>query len=64
MLKPVKWTSLADTDLSNLLEYLFIKWKQKVTLEFIENPENCVSKIEKNPELFPFYDKISKLENV
>ena len=61
MLKPVKWTSLADNDLSNLLEYLFNKWNQKVTLEFIDSLEYCISIVQKNPDLFPFYDDKLKI---
>ena len=37
MLKAIIWTSLAENDLSNLLEDLFYRWNQKVTLEFIDN---------------------------
>ena len=48
MLKSIIWTSLAENDLSNLLEYLFQKWNQKVTLEFIDNLDYCIALIQKN----------------
>ena len=57
MLKPVKWSSLADDDFANLLEYLFNIWKQKVTLNFINILDDCISKIQSNPENFPYYDE-------
>ena len=61
MLKSISWTSLADNDLSNLLEYLFYRWDRKVTLEFIENLDYCISIIQKNPDLFPFYNENLKI---
>ena len=61
MLKSISWTSLADNDLSNLLEFLFYRWNRKVTLEYIENLDYCISIIQKNPDLFPFYDDNLKI---
>ena len=61
MLKAIIWTSLAENDLSNLLEYLFYKWNQKVTLEFIDNLDYCIALIQKNSDLFPFYDNNLKI---
>ena len=61
MLKSISWTSLADNDLSNLLEFLFYRWNRKVTLEFIENLDYCISIIQKNPDLFPFYNENLKI---
>ena len=55
MLKPIKWSSLADSDFAKLLEYLEFKWNNKVCLDFIENLDYCVSQIEKKPRIISFY---------
>ena len=54
MRKPIKWSSFANADFANLLEYLEFRWNKKVCTDFIENLDYCVYQIEKNPELFPF----------
>ncbi len=53
MLKPIKWSSLAENDFAYLLKYLETKWNKKVCQEFIENLDYCVDKIQNNPEIFP-----------
>ena len=56
MLKNARWTSLAEADLADLLCYLSNYWNNKVALEFVENLDNCILRIKKNPKLFAFYD--------
>jgi plasmid stabilization system protein ParE len=53
MLKTVKWSSFADSDLSKLLEYLELYWNNKVCSNFIQKLDLCILQIQKNPELFP-----------
>ena len=57
MNKPIKWSSFAHNDLANLLEYLEAKWNKKSCLIFLNKLDFCVDLIEKNPNLFPFFNK-------
>ncbi|MBP2282574.1 plasmid stabilization system protein ParE [Flavobacterium sp. CG_23.5] len=49
----MRWSSLADEDLSKLLEYLDSKWNTSVCLKFIGKLDSCSSFIQQNPKLFP-----------
>lgn len=57
MNKPIKWSSFAHNDLANLLDYLEAKWNKKSCLVFLNKLDFCVDLIEKNPNLFPFFNK-------
>lgn len=46
MLKPVKWSSYAEDDFAQLLEYLEIKWNKKVCLKFIDKLDFCIHLIQ------------------
>lgn len=54
MLKPVKWSSLAEKDFSNILDYLEIRWNKNVCLKFINKVDYCIKLIKENPKQFPF----------
>jgi plasmid stabilization system protein ParE len=56
MLKPIKWSSLADNDFAKLLEYLEIRWNKNVSLKFITKLDFCVDLIHKNPNQFPIFN--------
>lgn len=57
MLKVIKWSSFADIDLSNLLEYLELKCNNKVCNDFLENLDHCILQIQINPDQFLFFNK-------
>lgn len=57
MNKTIKWSSYAHNDLSNLLDYLEAKWNKKSCLQFLEKLDFCIDLIQKNPNLFPFFNK-------
>ena len=61
MLKSIRWSSFADADFANLLEYLESDWNNKIALDFIENLNNCINQIQKNPNQFPFINKNIKI---
>ena len=54
MLKPIKWSSLAENDFANIVDYLETRWNNTVCIEFIDTIDFCIRLIQKNPNLFPF----------
>jgi plasmid stabilization system protein ParE len=61
MLKPVKWSSFAEDDLSKLLDYLVEIWNSKVALEYIDTIDYCIRHIQTNPNQFPVINKKYKV---
>lgn len=57
MNKPIKWSSYAQNDLAHLLEYLEAKWNKKSCITFLNKLDFCIELIEKNPNLFPVFNK-------
>ncbi|OUD36702.1 type II toxin-antitoxin system RelE/ParE family toxin [Flavobacterium sp. FPG59] len=57
MNKAIRWSSFADKDLANLLEYLDAKWNKSVCLNFIDHLDYCITLIQENPGQFPFINK-------
>ena len=47
MHKSVKWSSFANADFANLLEYLELRWNKKVCTDFTKNLDYCIYQIEK-----------------
>jgi hypothetical protein len=64
MLKVIKWSSFADIDLANLLEYLEINWNYKVCNDFLDNLDHCILQIQKIQTNLCFLTKNCKSENV
>ena len=56
MLKPIKWSSLAENDFAKIVDYLETRWNNTVCIEFIDNIDFCIRLIQKNPNLFPFFN--------
>ena len=56
MLKPIKWSSLAENDFANIVAYLEIRWNKIVCIAFINNMDFCIGLIQKNPKLFPIFN--------
>jgi len=57
MLKRIKWSPLAESDFSNILNYLNQNWEKKVASSFIDLTDNIIFQISKNPKQFPFIYK-------
>jgi plasmid stabilization system protein ParE len=57
----VVWTPDAKNTYEQNIAYLADKWDEAVTGNFIEKIEEAVSYIQKNPALYPFYDKRKKV---
>lgn len=54
----VIWTAEAERSFNAILEYLLLFWTQKEVLGFIENVDNTIYNISKQPEMF----KISRYD--
>ncbi len=57
----VIWSSLADDDLSKVLEYLDEKWGMKVVNDFLDIVDHVLSQIILNPKQFSVINKKSKI---
>ena len=56
MLKPIKWSSQAENDFANIVDYLEIRWNKIVCIAFINDIDFCIGLIQKNPKLFPIFN--------
>jgi plasmid stabilization system protein ParE len=61
MAKQIIWSPLSETDLEHIFDYLLKNWTQQVAINFLDNIDNLISKIAKNPKLFPFVNKKRKI---
>lgn len=59
--KPVKWSSRAENDFAEILEYLNNHWSASVASDFISKVDKCISLIQQNTEQFPFLNKNFKI---
>ena len=57
MPKRIIWSPLAESDLSNILDYLDQNWEKKVTTNFIDLTDNFIYQISINPKQFPYINK-------
>ena len=57
MLKPIKWSSFAEDDFAQILEYLYNRWNAAVVSRFMTETDSCILLIQKNPQQFPFLKK-------
>tara|TARA_R110002072_G_scaffold48716_11_gene133208 strand:+ start:6320 stop:6616 length:297 start_codon:yes stop_codon:yes gene_type:complete len=57
MSKPVKWSSRADDDFADILEYLNNHWNASVASDFISKVDRCIFLIQQNTKQFPFINK-------
>jgi plasmid stabilization system protein ParE len=57
MPKRITWSPLAESDLSNILDYLGQNWEKKVTANFIDLTDSFINQISINPKQFPFINK-------
>jgi plasmid stabilization system protein ParE len=55
--KPVKWSSRAENDFAEILEYLNNHWNASVTSDFIKKVDKCIALIQQNTEQFPFLNE-------
>ena len=45
----IVWSPESEDDFSNILNYLILKWSLKISNNFIEDINNSIDKISKNP---------------
>jgi plasmid stabilization system protein ParE len=57
MPKKIIWSPLAESDLSNILNYLDQNWEKKVAVSFIDLTDSLIHQISINPKQFPFIHK-------
>jgi len=57
----VVWTTDAKDSYEQNIAYLANEWNEAVIENFIEKIEEAVSHIQKNPSLYPFYNKRKKV---
>jgi plasmid stabilization system protein ParE len=53
MPKQIIWSPLAESDLSNILDYLDKNRERKVAINFLDLTDNFVNQISLNPKQFP-----------
>ena len=51
----IVWSPLADEDLAWLLDYLDKNWDPAVSIEFLDQLEQCIALIRISPESFPVF---------
>lgn len=59
--KKVKWSSRADGDFADILNYLNKFWNASIASEFISKVNKCINLIQQNSEQFPFLSKELKI---
>mgnify|MGYP001088853466 CR=1 FL=1 len=57
MPEKIKWSPLAESDFSNILNYLNKNRDKKVAANFIDLTDRNINQIAINPKLFPFIHK-------
>ena len=57
MPKKITWSTLAESDFSNILNYLNQNWDNKVAANFIDLTDSIITLIAINPKQFPFMHK-------
>lgn len=60
-LRKIYWASQAELTYAQNLEYLSKRWNAKVISDFFDITDDMLTKIAKNPSLFPIYDKQSNI---
>lgn len=59
--RSIIWSPLADEDLARLLDYLDRNWGPAVSVEFLDQLEQCIAFIRISPELFPVFYSDQKI---
>ena len=57
MPKKVIWSPQSESDLGNIIEYLFNNWDDKVVFKFVDIVDELIDQISKNPKQFPIIQK-------
>jgi addiction module RelE/StbE family toxin len=57
MPKQIIWSPLAESDLSNILDYLDKNLERKVAVNFLDLTDNFINQISLNPKQFPLIYK-------
>jgi plasmid stabilization system protein ParE len=57
MNREVIWSSAAENDLADILEYLNFNWNALTVSAFLDTLDRNISYISSNPQQFPFYNR-------
>ena len=57
MHKQIIWSPAAEEDFDEILSYLSSNWSNKVVNKFIDNLDDYLLLISRNPKLFPLINK-------
>lgn len=61
MPKQIIWSPLADSDLDQILKYLYDNWNYKVSNNLLDKIELITQYIAENPKCFPLINKRNKI---
>lgn len=61
MIKKTEWTSKAESDFDDTLEYLGKTWGEAVKKDFYDNTMNVLALIAQTPLMYQLYDKPRKI---
>lgn len=61
MRKDLKWSSLAEMDLTKIIEYLLYSWNAEVANDFLDILEDCTNSICDNPGSYNMIDPVRKV---
>jgi plasmid stabilization system protein ParE len=53
MLKEIFWSDESRADINEIIDFILIKWSEKIVSEFLDNLESFTSQISNNPKTFP-----------
>ncbi|SKB99918.1 Plasmid stabilization system protein ParE [Dyadobacter psychrophilus] len=57
----LEWSERAILDYENLVEYLFFKWGESITLKVLSEIDYQISRVAKYPEQFPIVNKPNEI---
>ncbi|PCE62852.1 type II toxin-antitoxin system RelE/ParE family toxin [Sediminicola luteus] len=58
----VVWTQKAESSFVGIVEYLEVMWDVNIAVRFVDNVDQTIASIRKNPEMFKIsdYDRVSR----
>jgi plasmid stabilization system protein ParE len=58
----VVWTQKAESSFVDIVEYLEVMWNVDIAVRFVDNVDQTIASIRKNPEMFKIsdYDRVSR----
>jgi len=59
--RELEWSERAIVDYENLIDYLYQKWGEQITLCVLGEIDHQISRIKNNPEQFPVFIKQNEI---